>query len=593
MEQHAKTQVVPDASVENRLPRVPDALVFLAFSVAVFCLLFLASMCTCFLGAWNQYIERTFFLPDSLFTNAAFCLVAVALCLVASRTPSCARVRLSINDDERVFRWCRAVLLALVLVVGLVIAFTFQIGPRADARFVQDVAHAMLAGDFTPFREDGYVGRYPHQLGLVWFDYYLAMLFGAQSYLAFRMLNALALCVQLIGAAGIVAQLGGSRCQQLALLGWGLAFYPAFFYICFLYGTLIGLAFATFGLLWGLKALDESPIWALPCAVALSAAAFMKHNYEIFAIAVVLYALMRVTRKNWRAVLLVVLLVPSCFIAQATVTLEQGKAISGCSLTQGVSTWAWIAMGLQEGDLAPGWYNGYNSSTYSAAGCNTEAQAAVVKRDLALRLAEMADNPRQTVQFFAAKTASQWANPGYQGHWVAYTPPAEEGVSDWVLAMVSLETEKCTLPYLNALQTLVLFGAFIACMLLPGRLREEPGWVLLALVFLGGFVCHFVWEAKCQYTIVYYLLLFPLAVRGYAMLPAALERAWRRIGQLRGESASSASPIAGAAARMPLIYGVVLTALCLGVVLVLVLTGSLDCLTVNDMGEVRAAARVV
>lgn len=36
----------------------------------------------------------------------------------------------------------------------------------------------------------------------------------------------------------------------------------------------------------------------------------------------------------------------------------------------------------------------------------------------------------------------------------------------------------------------------------------------LALIFIGGFVFHIFWEGKGQYTIPYFVLLFPYAVMG-------------------------------------------------------------------------------
>ena len=39
--------------------------------------------------------------------------------------------------------------------------------------------------------------------------------------------------------------------------------------------------------------------------------------------------------------------------------------------------------------------------------------------------------------------------------------------------------------------------------------------LVLAMIFIGGFVFHMFWEAKCQYTISYFVLLIPFAAAGY------------------------------------------------------------------------------
>lgn len=39
--------------------------------------------------------------------------------------------------------------------------------------------------------------------------------------------------------------------------------------------------------------------------------------------------------------------------------------------------------------------------------------------------------------------------------------------------------------------------------------------LIFAIIFIGGFVFHLFWEAKCQYTITYFVLLIPYAAKGY------------------------------------------------------------------------------
>jgi len=47
--------------------------------------------------------------------------------------------------------------------------------------------------------------------------------------------------------------------------------------------------------------------------------------------------------------------------------------------------------------------------------------------------------------------------------------------------------------------------------------RGEPdrwGMLLPGIVFIGGFLFHLVWEAKGQYSVVYFMLLLPYAYLG-------------------------------------------------------------------------------
>ena len=37
----------------------------------------------------------------------------------------------------------------------------------------------------------------------------------------------------------------------------------------------------------------------------------------------------------------------------------------------------------------------------------------------------------------------------------------------------------------------------------------------MIIAVLGGFLFHIFWEGKCQYTLPYYILLFPFSIQGY------------------------------------------------------------------------------
>jgi len=39
---------------------------------------------------------------------------------------------------------------------------------------------------------------------------------------------------------------------------------------------------------------------------------------------------------------------------------------------------------------------------------------------------------------------------------------------------------------------------------------------MLAMIFIGGFIFHLVWEVKGQYAMPYYVLLLPYAAMGYS-----------------------------------------------------------------------------
>lgn len=47
------------------------------------------------------------------------------------------------------------------------------------------------------------------------------------------------------------------------------------------------------------------------------------------------------------------------------------------------------------------------------------------------------------------------------------------------------------------------------------RKQHEIQKAIPLVAFIGGFLFHIFWEAKCQYTIIFFVLLIPYAFQGY------------------------------------------------------------------------------
>ncbi|MDD5872364.1 MAG: hypothetical protein PUD90_02710 [Clostridia bacterium] len=69
---------------------------------------------------------------------------------------------------------------------------------------------------------------------------------------------------------------------------------------------------------------------------------------------------------------------------------------------------------------------------------------------------------------------------------------------------------------LDIFQTLVYAGTF--AWLWYGRKNITFEQMILGICLIGGFLFHIVWEAKGQYTMVYFLLIIPYAVEGWRRL---------------------------------------------------------------------------
>lgn len=88
--------------------------------------------------------------------------------------------------------------------------------------------------------------------------------------------------------------------------------------------------------------------------------------------------------------------------------------ITGQPTSEGNSKAAYIAMGLQDGPKAEGWFNWYNRELFVKNGFDTKATGGAAKAEIKERLAYFSNNPEEAATFFVRKTASQWNNPTFQ-----------------------------------------------------------------------------------------------------------------------------------------------------------------------------------
>ena len=77
---------------------------------------------------------------------------------------------------------------------------------------------------------------------------------------------------------------------------------------------------------------------------------------------------------------------------------------------------------------------------------------------------------------------------------------------------------------LNLVQTVILTGMLFY--LFFTRKSRNLNELLVAVVFLGGYLFHMVWESSASYTIPYFILLIPYAVKGFAEYGNRADRAF-------------------------------------------------------------------
>ena len=131
------------------------------------------------------------------------------------------------------------------------------------------------------------------------------------------------------------------------------------------------------------------------------------------------------------------------------------------------------------------------------------------------------------IPFFARKNAFQWNDPTFIGMDRTKGRTSAIDMPDFAVSVIEGRGSVLLSVLLNYAQTLLLFGVLLY--LWFSRRSRNLYELMGAVVFLGGYLFHFLWESSASYTIPYFVVMIPYAVKGLAdwicytaQLPAAV-----------------------------------------------------------------------
>lgn len=493
------------------------------FFIAFLCLVSLVS--TTYFNTETSFAERPGYRMDSLHWNLLFLLFFFLLLYLLNRKQLLDRIPTKL-----------LAFLAVCFVVGVsflwvAVSHTY---PEADQKAVSWVAWLMSQNNFLFFEHGKYMQIYPNQLGLAAILEFLYRLLGSENWKAFMYLTALSNGAVVYLLYRITDRLfSKKRISNLVLL-LSMGCIQIMLYTTFLYGITLGLALALASFLCLLqyqaskKKTKKRLCYGILSGVFIGAAILVKNNYSIFLVAMVLllfYKALEQKKLHWILTAVILILVTALMGKGLTAFYE---ARSGLTISSGMPKSLWIAMGMQEGERAEGWYNAFNYDTFLETDCDPVKSDAIAKESIKESLERFAADPAYALSFYYKKTVSQWNEPTYEALWVNQFHSGNfsrivQSIYDGKLYMVLHE-------YMNLYHGLI-FTAVLICLIT--RKREwNPDQLFLVLVILGGFAFHTLWEAKSQYIFPYFVILLPYGAAGisYCLDKIALE--WRKLRNL-------------------------------------------------------------
>ena len=197
---------------------------------------------------------------------------------------------------------------------------------------------------------------------------------------------------------------------------------------------------------------------------------------------------------------------------------------AGNTLSSGVTAMSYFAMGMQEASRGCGWYNGFNIDTYDAAGMDSALANEISRQAVLERLAYFREHPGYTVDFYARKHLSQWADGTYASRQA--TLAAYSGRSGFFQEVYDGSLSSAYIEWGNAWQNVLYLGTLVFCINAVHRKRKNTAtapqgsgtdslYLYVGLIaVLGGFLFHILWEANSRYIFLYSLLLMPYCAAG-------------------------------------------------------------------------------
>ncbi len=514
--------------------QVINGLIRILLAGILFCLFLHSIFSTSFIGKMTgedgSVYERTLNIPDAPWKHfivlflvpAVMALVIILRDGLQKRTAKEQRFPVIFGsrmfDGERGERKFLGILCLIVAFAGCMWITSTQLVPGSDPAKVYTIAMQWREQNFSAFAEGGYLFRYPFQSGIVLFYYFWTFLFGINNYAGLQLVNVAALVLVYF----FLARLAGYFWKEDRKIGpavyIGLMLWvPLFFYITYLYGILVGMACALGAVYMAAKYLDTRKYrYMVIAALAMGLATVLKMNCLIYGIAIgcflfydIIVSPVKEKMKSGFFVLLLILGVAGCNGA-ANRYVEQ---ITGYEPAGGEVMVSWVVMGLQDTPLGPGGYSGYIGDVFAKYHYDekliTEASIADIKKILT----RMAENPLDVgIPFFAAKTAFQWNDPTFIGMYLNDNRQSAVLMPDLAQSVIDGRGSVVLSMILNYMQSLIWFGA-LCCVLMRRRSRNLYE-LMGGVIFLGGYFFHFMWESSSSYTIPYFVVIIPYAVKG-------------------------------------------------------------------------------
>lgn len=397
--------------------------------------------------------------------------------------------------------------------------------PRADQLKLIDISREFENHDFTSLETNGYLDRYPFQIGTVLVLELIYRIFGDSQVVVFQVCNVLAATGTIYIIYRITNFLFHNEKINKIYLLLSLLCYPLIIFTTFVYGNICGLFFAILAvylaMLYGKK--EKKYLYMFFSTISIIIAILFKKNFIIFLVAIIIYYLFLLVfshksetskwRFNWRLLIGIV-----CTLISFNIINSLPSQImyyrSGISLSDGIPMYSYFYMGMEDNEIrAPGWYTASTLETYSEAEFDTDVAKEISKENIVNRVIYFKNNPTYAFEFYQYKYMSTWLHPDFQTIW-ANLSTDEDFVNriennNTLNSILYGDIKDNLLDFGNVYQSLIYIMVLIY--FLTTFNKKSIHNILLIIIFIGGVLYHLISETKGFYVVIFFVLLLPYA----------------------------------------------------------------------------------
>ena len=498
----------------NKIINVYMNVVNALFFVFIFFLLILSIYSTSHVSL--DIIEKVYYVKDNSKLNIFIIIVSIIVFYLISSSKFYKKISDDLQNNNHIFKIIKIICLSVLFLISCIWIIMTRPIPEYDQLYIMQGAEQLSLNDYRMFIDIGYFAKFHHQIGIMYYAYFLTKLFGSHNLLVFQFTIALATVLFYKVLVDLMDLFEYKKIHQVELLILSIIFFPLWMYVTFPYGNTLGLCSAILAIKYLIKYTQSNKLKDIVLvSVFIFFAMCFKQNYQIFLIAIIIHLLLFIIKnKDYKKTMVISFLLVA-YLLSSNLPVMMARRMTHEKLDQGISPLAYIAMGLQESRRAPGWYNEYVDQNYIDANYSTEKSAIDSKNEIVKRINYFISEPLDAIRFFSFKIASAWNNPTFQGLWINQIKESYIEHNKFIDKLYSPGGTLKIAKFLDVQHLLVLFGTLLYTFF---NKQKDLKYFLIPIIILGGAMFHIIWEAKSQYILYYFVLLLPLCIKGYSLL---------------------------------------------------------------------------